>query len=401
MNSGYLTLVAYTHFGAKSLKGVGMYHLVKEAWRRGYLRKVIAVSKNRCQYEFDLQLVEAFTGQSLLINGFNQLKNSVWRTFPSRWLNESIFDGYAAAQLTEPGGILFLTPGMVRTARRGKALGYRIFLYGGDPHPKCIAEAIQIEKEAFHLRDAAEDRNRTWVMARCASQLETVDYIAAISDFAKESYMKHGFSRERIFVAPLGVDVDRFQATPPPVSGDFVYLFVGHVNDATGLLKGLQYLLHAWSELDLRNAKLVVCGQMGPEAQELIQGYQGRLKNVEFTGRVSDPEEYYRKASVLVFPSVAEGFGKVILEAMASGRPVIATPIPKPIVRHGIDGFYVPARDVGALRERMLYLYEHREELTRMGANAAERARTFNWDRFSGHIADIVEQIGAPNRKVS
>jgi glycosyltransferase involved in cell wall biosynthesis len=401
MNSADVTLAAYTHFGARSLKGVGMYHLVKEVWQRGYLRKVIAVSKNRCQYDFDLQLVKTFPGQSLLINAFNRAKNSVWRAFPSRWLSEFIFDRYAASKLTALGGILFLTPGMVFTARRGKALGYRIFLYGGDPHPKCVSEEIRLEKDAFSLRDATEDRNRSWVMARCTSQLETVDYIVAISEFAKETYVKHGFSPKRIFVVPLGVDIERFHATPPPLNEDFMYLFVGHVNDATGLLKGLQYLLQAWSELDLRNAKLAVCGQMGPEAKELIKDYQGRLKNVEFIGRVSHPEEYYRKSSVLVFPSVAEGFGKVILEAMGSGRPVIATPIPRPIIRDGIDGFYVPTRDVKALKEKMLYLYEHREEARRMGANAAERAGVFNWERFSRQIADLIEEVSVPSRKVS
>jgi glycosyltransferase involved in cell wall biosynthesis len=395
MNSAGLTLAAYTHFGARGLKGIGMYHLVREAWRRGYLHRVIAVSKNRCQYEFDLNLVETLPGESRIITGLGKIQGKVWRGFPSRWLGELIFDRYAASRLAGSGGLLFLTPGMVQTARRGKALGYRIFLYGGDPHPKCILEQIQIEKDTFGLKGLGEDRSRSWRMARFTAQLERVDYIVTISEFAKETYVKHGFPKERVFVVPLGVDVERFRAAPPPSGGDFTYLFVGHVNEAIGLLKGLQYLLQAWSELGPKKAKLLVCGKMGEEAQELIRGYQGKLGNVEFTGHVSHPEEYYQKASVLVFPPVAEGFGKVVLEAMASGRPVIATPIPRPIIREGIDGFYIPPRDVEALKDKMLYFYEHREAVGRMGDSARERAQSFSWDRFSRQIANILEEIPA------
>jgi alpha-maltose-1-phosphate synthase len=69
---------------------------------------------------------------------------------------------------------------------------------------------------------------------------------------------------------------------------------------------------------------------------------------------------------------------------------VITTPILRPVIREGIDGFYIPMRDVEALKERMLYFYDHREEVARMGANASERARGFSWERFSQQIAEIL-----------
>ena len=157
-----------------------------------------------------------------------------------------------------------------------------------------------------------------------------------------------------------------------------------------GILKGLPYLLQAWSELNLENSKLQVCGEMGPEAKKLISDYAGRLKNVEFTGYVSNPEEYYRKSAVFVLPSLAEGLPRVVLEAMACGRPIITTPILKPVVRDGIDGVYIPMRDVQALKQKMLYFYNNREEVARMGANASERARLFTWERFSQDISQIL-----------
>jgi glycosyltransferase involved in cell wall biosynthesis len=162
------------------------------------------------------------------------------------------------------------------------------------------------------------------------------------------------------------------------------------VSGTTGILKGLPYLLTAWSELNLDNGRLQICGEIGPEARKLINSYGGKLRNVDFTGRVSNPELYYRNSSVFVLPSLAEGLPRVVLEAMACGRPVITTPIVKPVVRDGLDGFYVEMRDVRPLKEKMRYFYDHRDEAARMGANAADRARKFTWQEFSMQMASLL-----------
>ena len=93
-----LTLAAYTRFGARGMKGTETYYLVREAWKRGHLGKVIAVSKRNCQREFDLDLVQTLPGQSRLISGLGQIKKKLWTAFPSTWLGEAIFDRYAASQ---------------------------------------------------------------------------------------------------------------------------------------------------------------------------------------------------------------------------------------------------------------------------------------------------------------
>lgn len=393
--SAGLVLAAYTHFGAKGLRGVGMYHLVREVWRRGQLRQVLAVSKSRCQYEFDLPLIDTLPGESLLVSGLGVIKNRIWRGFPSRWLGEGLFDRYAASRLVSQGRVLVTTPRLLQTSRVAKGLGYKVLLYGGAPHPIYLMEQIQLEHDTFDLKGAKEYRSRAWDMARFAAHVEQADYLLTPSEFAKETYVQQGFPRERIFVAPLGVDVRRFHATPPPTEGPFICLFVAHVAGSTGMVKGLPYLLQAWSELNLKNARLLVCGKMGQEAQQVIQRYAGKLPDVEFTGPVSNIVEYYRKASIFVLPTLAEGLAKVVLEAMASGRPVITTPVLKPVVREGSDGFYIPPRDVAALKDRILHFYQHREEVSRMGANASEQAQQFTWEPFSQRIADIVEKVAA------
>jgi glycosyltransferase involved in cell wall biosynthesis len=372
-----------------------MYYLVKECWKRGYLRSVIALSKKHCREEFDLDLVKAFPGGSRVVNGLGMIKDKVWSAFPSRSLSEMLFDRYAASKLSEEGSNLVLTPGLLKTAEKAKALGCKTFLYGATPDPRYLLQQIQIERSTFRLKTEDGSSSRSWEMARFAAQLEKLDYIIAISDFAAASYVRHGFPAEKIFVAPLGVDLESFPATPCPSDGYFTCLFVAHADGSTGVLKGLHYLLQAWSELGLKNARLLICGNIGVEVQDFVKRYQGEISSVQFTGRVRNPAEYYQRASVFVFPSVAEGFGKVVLEAMATGRPVITTPIPKPVIRDGVDGFYIPVRDVQALKDKLLYFYNHRDEVVRMGANATEQAQRFTWERFSHRIADIIAEVSA------
>lgn len=370
-----------------------MYYLVQTIWQRGMLRKVIAVSKNRCRYEFDLRLVETLPGEGRLVSGLAQIKEKVWSEFPSRWLGEVIFDRYATLKLPKPAGILVTTPRLIRTARQAKTLGYKTLLYGGHAHPGYLSTQIRQEQETFGLHQTTKNYSRAWQMARFTTHVEQSDYILAVSEFAKNTYIQQGVPSEKIFVVPLGVDIHRFRPLPLPETNDFTCLFIAHVDGSTGILKGLPYLLQAWSELGLKNARLLVCGKLGLEARALVRRFESTLHNVQFTGPVSNPEAYYQQASVFVFPTLAEGLAKVVLEAMASGRPVITTPVLSPVVRENIDGFYVPLRDTEALKDRILYYYQHRDELRRMGANAGEQARQFTWDRFSQRVADIMEEI--------
>jgi glycosyltransferase involved in cell wall biosynthesis len=376
---------------------------VKEAWRRGHLQKLIVVSKKRNSLEFDPGLIDTFPGESRLVSALSQIRGRIWKAFPSRWCGETVFDLYASSRLSRKSGDLIVTPGLLSTARKAKMLGYRTFLYAATPHPQFLEDQIRAERALFGFQDRHEDKFRSWMVARWSAGLRYTDYILAVSEFCKETYMANGFAPERISVVPLGVSLERFAHTPPATEGHFTCLFVGHVNGTTGIVKGLQYLLQAWCELRLQDATLQICGKLGPEASEIVRRFKGKLSTVQFMGAVRDPAPYYRRAAVFLLPSVAEGMARVTIEAMACGRPVVVTPNCGAAAREGVDGFYVPPRNVEALKEKILFFYTNRAEVARMGANAAEHARSFSWNRFSLGIADAVlaldsrVKVDAPN----
>ena len=94
----------------------------------------------------------------------------------------------------------------------------------------------------------------------------------------------------------------------------------------------------------------------------------------------------YRSASVVVIPTLFEGLGMVVLEALACGVPVVVTRCgPDQVVRDGIDGIVVPPGDAEALAEAIERLYADPELRSRMGRNARERAVAHNWDTYFEH----------------
>ena len=105
--------------------------------------------------------------------------------------------------------------------------------------------------------------------------------------------------------------------------------------------------------------------------------------------------QYYGQGSVFVFPSLAEGFGLVLLEAMACGIPVITTPntAGPDILTDGVEGFIVPIRDVEALKAKLEWCYEHPQELAEMGLAARRRAEELTWGRYRSTLVGRVQEL--------
>jgi alpha-maltose-1-phosphate synthase len=100
-----------------------------------------------------------------------------------------------------------------------------------------------------------------------------------------------------------------------------------------------------------------------------------------------------REHDVLVFPSLFEGFGLVILEAMAQGTVVIATPhtAAPDLIEDGRDGFIVPIRSSGAIATRLTALAEDRDLLAQMSEAARQKAAKCTWDEYRSGIVESVK----------
>lgn len=117
----------------------------------------------------------------------------------------------------------------------------------------------------------------------------------------------------------------------------------------------------------------------------IFRGQAGRKEVLEEMGR----------SDVLVLPSLFEGFGLVILEAMAAGLPVITTTNTggPDVIEDGKEGFIVPAGNVEALREKMSYFIQNPEQAFKMGQAAHQKARQYTWEKYGSLYAKIVEEV--------
>lgn len=194
-------------------------------------------------------------------------------------------------------------------------------------------------------------------------------------------------------IIPNGVNLGRFQRAVPISrwqDGTPNLLFVGRLEDR----KGLPYLLKAFRALHKGSVdcRLLVVGS-GPQEREARRYVMTRrLTNVEFLGRVSDAEkaQLFKTADVFVSPATGrESFGIVLLEAMASGAPIICSDIHgyKGVVQRGRQAVLVPPRDARSLASAIKELLSDAGLRRRMGAAGLERAEQFGWE----HITERVE----------
>lgn len=197
--------------------------------------------------------------------------------------------------------------------------------------------------------------------------------------FARGTLIDEGIAPERIVVNPYGVDWNRFSmAISASTRRPFRFLYVGSVIAR----KGVPVLLEAWRRLAPRDAELLIVGNIGAYERKLIPDLPG-LRLIGQVAR-SDIAQVYASCDVFVLPSLFEGFGLVILEALASGLPVISTPHTGAIeaVTEATLGRLVPILSVDALVEAMRHYLNTPPQRSRVAAAAEVLRSRFNWEAY-------------------
>jgi phosphatidylinositol alpha-mannosyltransferase len=202
-------------------------------------------------------------------------------------------------------------------------------------------------------------------------------------------------------IIPNGTDVRHFNPNVQPIEelcdDKLNIVFVSRLERR----KGVDYLLPAFLEVKRRipDTRLIIVGR----GTRLRKGYenwirQQGLTDVIFTGGVSyaDLPRYYRTGDVFCVPATGrESQGAVLLEAMATGRPIVATNIDgyATVVTHGEQGLLVPPRDSHALAEALITLLNDEPLRRRMGEKGLMRAQEFSWDVVARRVADYYKQL--------
>ncbi len=220
-----------------------------------------------------------------------------------------------------------------------------------------------------------------WTLQRWAATHPQM--LIAASQAARDEFIQHySIPPERIVVVPLGIDTQRYRPRDSSalrkklgLEGKRVILYVGFSTPR----KGLEYLGQALQELDA-NCRLLIVGKWEPGYRERFYRslHPATRERILEAGYVPDDDLpfYYSLADVFVFPSLLEGFGLPVAEAMACGTPVIAadtSSLPEVV---GDAGVLVPAMDPTALATALRQLLGNDELRRTLGARGMQRARS-------------------------
>jgi glycosyltransferase involved in cell wall biosynthesis len=280
----------------------------------------------------------------------------------SRWIPScSVFHGWMGQSLASLGV--------------AKRLGASTLIENAGRHPGDFHRAPEEECDRFSIkRNERSPLLPVALIRRMELEYELCDRIVVPSTVAHDSFAKFGHKAKTVVSFP-GVDEQFFSPLPKPVPrSKFRVCFTGRVE----LAKGAAYLLQAWKRLALPNAELVLAGEIRPEMRSLLKTYAD--STVRATGFLPAAEllRCYRESDLFVLPSVNEGLAQVLLEAMASGLPVVASDLSGAgdCVTEGVEGFVTPVRDVERLAEKILWCYQHRDETRAMGSAARARVES-------------------------
>jgi len=280
--------------------------------------------------------------------------------------------------------------GALDTFRAAKKRGIKCIF----EHPTIYWRVVrQIQREEAELHPewaptltALEDSDEK--LARKDQELALADLVVTPSNFAKNSVAFAPELRAPVLVVPygggpIGAGPDRRQK-----SGKLRVLFVGALSQA----KGLGYLLEAVAHLR-QNIEFTLIGRrVSPSipASSVLDRYRW-IPSLAYDELLQEMSRH----DVLVFPSLHEGFGLVMTEAMSQGLVVITTPhtAGPDLITVNVDGFVVPIRSAPAIEEKLDFLLRDRNRLRTMQAEAREKALVWSWKNYRQHLVRLMREV--------
>ncbi len=253
-------------------------------------------------------------------------------------------------------------------------------LYGGlvakkrhIPYVPMITGLGELEKEGKLKKLLMFLHRRVMPKAKC---------VVFQNEDNREYFKKNNIGFKNSVVVPgSGINLGKFKLQPYPAGERTVFAFLGRFIEA----KGVSEFLQCANDMASADVEFIAAGTMDDKYRDAVKMLveEGKLR---YDGELADSRDFLKEASCLVLPTYhPEGLSNVILEACATGRPVICTPRTgcKEIVEDGVNGFYCSAKDVDNLESVLKrFISLPNEERTKMGENG----RRIVEDRFDRKI---------------
>lgn len=366
-----------------------LFNLAQQLLKRNYLHQLITSYPKFevAKYGIPKNKVNSVIIKEIIERGWNKLPEFLKDIYNPQHLIHEIFDALASLRLKRGADIVIGGPRVSKKAKKFRAL---TIAERGSSHILYQDNILREEYERYGIKIKPFMLPHPKIIEDELKMYENIDYISIPSLFVKRTFLGKGIPERKLIHIPYGVDLSSFRKI---LKNDNIFrvVFVGGMS----LRKGVHYLLQAFAELNLPNSELMLIGAINDEIKPFFRKYEGKFN---YVGKAPQSElyRYYSQGSVFAIMSIEEGLAMVQPQAMACGLPVICTTNTggEDIIRDGVDGFIIPIRDIEALKEKLLYLYENPEICRRMGQSAKKRvASGFTWDDYGDKMIKVYEKI--------
>lgn len=231
------------------------------------------------------------------------------------------------------------------------------------------------------------------VCSRIKREMELADHFIVASNMSKESLIYSDVREESITIIPYGVDFDRFefaQKSDKDLNAPLKMIYVGQISRRKGLHHLLKYTRENAGKVSLKLA-----GDLNVE-YDLYKEYSNDL-NIDFLGFVTRDKlaEVYKESDVFIFPTLGEGFGLVVLEALSCGVPVICSDLAggNDAIKDGINGFVFKAGNDIDMDQKIDKIISGEVSLSELSANARKSVEYYTWSRYKNAVVECINTL--------
>ncbi|PSB45439.1 glycoside hydrolase [Cyanosarcina cf. burmensis CCALA 770] len=316
--------------------------------------------------------------------------NHPWASHELEWWTKKTFDTYVSTNLPDCDVFLGLSGSALKAGKVAKSRGIGYVCDRGSSH---IRYQDTILREEYAKQGKTFEGIEPRIIAQEEAEYELADIITVPSNFVKRSFIEMGIPEKKLRLVPYGVDLKRFHPVEQPNQEVFDVLFVG----AASFRKGIPYLLQAFSQLQHPHKRLTLVGTIVPDIASTIS-QSASEQNIVTKGHIpqSQLKEIMSRSRVLVLPSVEDGFGMVLAQAMACGCPVIGTTHTgaEDLLTDGVEGFIVASGNPEAIAERLQLLADRPDLQQRMSTASLARVKKLGgWNSYGTSMYNILSHL--------
>ena len=291
--------------------------------------------------------------------------------------------------------------GAVETLKAAKELGIPTVLERPNAHTRFAMEVVQQECDRLGvaLPPGHEHAFDTKKLAKEEAEYELATRLLCPSDFVAKTFLDRGFAKERLVRHIYGYDEKvYYPSNQPPDPKDpkqgLTMLFVG----VCAVRKGVHYALEAWLKSPAsKDGTFLIAGEFLPAYREKLASMLAH-PSVKVLGHRNDVPDLVRKSDILILPSIEEGFGLVITEAMGSGCVPLASDACTEICSHMKTGLVHRVGDVETLTQQITLLHSDRALLERLRATSLATVPKITWTAAGRVLLDAYRETIAGHK---